>query len=107
VVVERFGRAGLPDCLERSVKASQLLEEADVGVLVRRWLDVIDELLDLSPTISDPHEVAPSNRNRPRDADLCPLEPLPQAPKSRYPTAAYPGPVHPEDNRRLSVYPHV
>jgi hypothetical protein len=36
------------------MKASELLEEADVGVLVRPWLDVIDELLKLSPTISDP-----------------------------------------------------
>src|SRR2546429_692220 len=54
VVVEGFGRAGLPDCFERSVKASELLEYADVGVLVRPWLDVIDELLNLSPTISDP-----------------------------------------------------
>ena len=26
VVVERFGRTGLPDCLERSVKTSELLE---------------------------------------------------------------------------------
>src|SRR5580698_573370 len=58
VVVEGFGRAGLPDCFERSVKASELLEYADVGVLVRPWLHVIDELLKLSPTISDPQEVA-------------------------------------------------
>src|SRR5437588_10502128 len=58
VVVEGFGRAGLPDCFERSVHASELLEEADVAVLVRTWLDVIDELLKLSPTISDPHKVA-------------------------------------------------
>jgi hypothetical protein len=36
------------------VQASELLEEADVGVLACRWLDVIDELLNLSPTISDP-----------------------------------------------------
>jgi hypothetical protein len=57
VVVEGFGRTGLPDCSQRSVKASELLEEADVGVLVRPWLDVIDELLKLSPTISDPQEV--------------------------------------------------
>ncbi len=34
---------------------------ADVGVLVRPWLDVIDELLNLSPTISDPQEVGPGN----------------------------------------------
>ena len=107
VVVEGFGRAGLPDCFERSVNASELLEEADVGVLVRPWLDVIDELLKLSPTISDPQEVAAGNRNRPSDADLRPLEPLPQAPQSRDPAAADPGPVNPEDNRRLSVYPHV
>jgi hypothetical protein len=29
------------------------------------------------------------------------------APQSRYPAAADPGPVNPEDNRRLSVYPQV
>ena len=68
---------------------------------------MIDELLNLSPTISDPQEVAAGNPNRPSDADLRPLEPLPQAPQSRYPTAADPGPMNPEDNRRLSVYPHV
>ena len=107
VVVEGFGRTGLPDFFERSVKSSELLEEADVGVLVRRWLDVIDELLNLSPTISDPQEVAAGNPNRPSDADLRPLEPLPQAPQSRYPAAADPGPVNPEDSRRLAVYPHV
>src|SRR3954463_2519779 len=107
VVVEGFGRAGLPDCFERTVNASELLEQADVGLLVRPWLDVIDELLNLSPTSSDPQEVAAGNRNRPSDADLRPLEPLPQAPQSRYPAAADPGPMNPEDNRRLSVYPHV
>jgi len=42
VVVERFGRTGLPHCFERSVKASEFLEQADVGVLVRPWPDVID-----------------------------------------------------------------
>src|SRR5215212_3453144 len=107
VVVEGSGRTGLPDGCERSVKASELLEQADGGVLVRPWLDVIDELLNLSPTISDPQEVAARNRNRPSDADLRPLEPLPQAPHSRYPAAADPGPMNPEDNRRLSVYPEV
>src|SRR5580765_7650628 len=107
VVVEGFGRTGLPAGFERSVKASELLEEADVGILVRPWLDVIYELLNLSPTISDPQEVAAGNPNRPSDADLRPLEPLPQAPQSRYPAAADPGPMNPEDNRRLSVYPHV
>src|SRR6476646_4473358 len=107
MVVEGFGRTGLPDCFERSVKASELLEEADGGVLVRPWLDVIDELLNLSPTISDPQEVAAGDPHRPSDADLRPLEPLPQAPQSRYPAAADPGPVNPEDNRRLSVYPHI
>src|SRR5687767_1727619 len=74
VVVEGFGRTGLPDCFERSVNASELLEQADVGVLVRLWLHVIDELLKLSPTTSDPQEVAAGNRNRPGDADLRPLE---------------------------------
>src|SRR3954467_11051120 len=107
VVVEGFGRAGLPDCFERSVKASELLEEADVGVLVRPWLDVIDELLHLSPTITDPHEVAAGDPNRPSDADLRPLEPLPQAPQSRHPAASDPGPMDPEDNRRRILDPHV
>src|SRR4249919_490006 len=69
VVVEGFGRARFPDCPERSVKASELFEEADGGVLVRTWLDVLDELLDLSPTISDPQDVAAGNLNRPGDAD--------------------------------------
>src|SRR4029079_15164685 len=69
VVVEGFERTGLPDGFERSVKASELLEEAAVGFLARPWLDVIDELLELSPTIGDPHEVAVGNRNRPSDAD--------------------------------------
>src|SRR5207302_922298 len=62
---------------------------------------------NLSPTISDPEEVAAGDRNRPSDPDLCPLEPLSQAPQSRYPPAADPGPMNPEDNRRLSIYPHV
>src|SRR5579863_7468153 len=107
VVVEGFGRTGLPDCFERSVNASELLEEADVGVLVRPWLDVIDELIKLSPTIGDPQEVAAGNRNRPSDADVRPLEPFPQAPQSRDPAAADPGPMNPQDNRRLSAYPQV
>src|ERR1700729_4490020 len=98
VVVEGFGRTGLPDCFERSVNASELLEQADVGVLVRPWLHVIDELLKLSPAISDPQEVIAGNRNRPSDADLRPLEPLPQPPQSRYPAAGGPGPMNPEDN---------
>src|SRR6476469_3222074 len=73
VVVEGFRRTGLPDRFERTVKASELLEEADVGVLVRPWPDVTDELLDLRPTISDPQQVAAGKRNRPSDADLRPL----------------------------------
>jgi hypothetical protein len=68
---------------------------------------VTDELLHLSPAIADPQQVAAGNPNRPGDADLGPLEPLPQAPQSRYPAAAHPGPMNPEDNRRLSVYPHA
>src|SRR5580698_1832266 len=68
---------------------------------------MIDELLKLSPAISDPQEVAAGNPNRPSDADLRPPEPLPQAPQSRYPPAANPGPMNPQDKRRLSVYPHV
>src|SRR5947209_18115079 len=58
VVVEGFGRTGLPDRFERRVKASELLEQADIGVLVRPWPDVIDKFLNLSPTISNPQEVA-------------------------------------------------
>src|SRR5206468_1748961 len=76
VVVEGFRRTGLPDRVERSVKASELLEEAEVGVLFRRRGDVLDELLELSPTISDPQDVAAGDRNRSSDADLRPLEPL-------------------------------
>src|SRR6187401_3197798 len=68
---------------------------------------MIDELLNLSPTPSDPQEVAAVDRNRLSDADLRPLEPFPQAPQSRYPVAADPGPMKPEDNRRLSIYPHI
>jgi hypothetical protein len=89
------------------VHVSELLEQADEGVLARRWLDVIDELLDFSPTISDPQEVVVANPNRPSDADLRRLEPLPQAPQSRYPAAGGPRPMNPEDNRRLGVYPQV
>src|SRR5215212_6216820 len=63
VVVEGFGRAGLPDRFERGVHASELLEQADEGVLVRPGLHVIDELLELGPTIGDPQEVAAGNRN--------------------------------------------
>jgi hypothetical protein len=74
---------------------------------VRPWLRVIDELLELSPTIIDPQKVAAGNGNRPSDADLRPLEPLPQAPQSRDPPAADPGPMNSEDNRRLSVYSQV
>src|SRR3954453_9257450 len=107
VVVEGFGRTGFPDCFERSVETSELLEQADVGVLARRWLDVIDELLNLRPTISSPQQVAAGDRNRPSDTDLRPLETLPQTPQSRDPPAADPGPMNPEDNRRLTVYPHV
>jgi hypothetical protein len=107
VIVEGFGRTGLPDGFERSVKASELLEYADVGVLTRPWVDVIDELLKLSPTTRNSQEIASANPNRPSDADLRPLQPLPQAPQSRYPAAADPGPMDPEDNRRISVYPHV
>src|SRR3954465_8027218 len=52
VVVEGFGRTRLPHCSELSVKASELLEEADVGLLVRPWLHVIDELLNLSVAVA-------------------------------------------------------
>src|SRR3954462_8468946 len=58
VVVEGLGRPGLPDCFERSVETSETLEEADVGVLARRWMDVTDDLLNLCPTISDSQQVA-------------------------------------------------
>src|SRR3954464_10585782 len=70
-------------------------------------MDVTDELLNLCPTISDSQQVAAGDRNRPSDADLRPLEPLPQTPQSRYPPAADPGPMNPQDNRRLGGYPHV
>jgi hypothetical protein len=80
VVVEGFGRARLPDSFERGVNVSELLEEADVGVLARRWLDVTDELLELSPTISDPQEVTTGDRHRLSNADWRRLEPLPEAP---------------------------
>jgi hypothetical protein len=70
-------------------------------------MHMIDELVELSPTISDPQDVAAGNRNRPSDADLRRLEPFPQAPQSRDPPAADPGPVNPKDDRRLSVYPQV
>src|SRR5690348_4445337 len=53
VVVEGFGRTGLPDCFERSVNTSKLLEQADVGVLAGRWRDVFDELLKLSQATRD------------------------------------------------------
>ena len=89
------------------MKEPEFLEEADVGVLIRPWLDVLDELLELSPTISDPQHVAAGNRNRASDADLRPLQPLPQTPQSRYPAAPDPRPMNPEDNRRLSVNPQV
>jgi hypothetical protein len=68
---------------------------------------VIDVLLKLSPTISDPQHVAAGDRNRPSDAYVRPLEPLPQAPQSRDAAAANPGPVNTEDDRRLSVYLEV
>src|SRR5687767_15965380 len=48
VVVEGFGRAGLPDRVERGVNASEFLEQADVGVLVRPLLHVIDGIFELS-----------------------------------------------------------
>src|SRR3954452_24007068 len=66
-------------------------------------MDVTDELLNLCPTISDSQQVAAGDRNRPSDADLRPLEPLPQTPQSRYPPAADPRPVNPEENRRGAV----
>jgi len=45
VVVEGFGRTGLPDFFERSVNTSELLKQADVGVLARPWLDVLSARL--------------------------------------------------------------
>src|ERR1700761_9516986 len=58
VIVEGFGRARLPDVLERSMNTSELRQQADGGVLAGRRQDVIDELLELGPAISDPDEVA-------------------------------------------------
>jgi hypothetical protein len=48
------------------VEASELLEQADMGVLVGGCLDVIDELLDLGPTTSDPQDVAAGHPTVPR-----------------------------------------
>jgi hypothetical protein len=107
VVVERCGWTGLPDRFERGVKTSELPEQPNVGLLSRRWLDVIDELLELGPTASDPQEIASGALNRERGADLRPGEPLPQAPQSGYPATTGPRPVNPEHKRRLRVYPHV
>src|SRR5438445_12154465 len=64
VVVEGFGRAGLPDCVERSVKASELLEQAAVVALDRPSLDVTDDLLDLSPTTGEPQAGPAGSPNR-------------------------------------------
>jgi hypothetical protein len=89
------------------VNASELLEYADAGVLVRPWLHVIDELLKLSPTISDPQEIAAGNSESAERRGLASARAALQAPQSRDPPAADPGPVNPEDNRRLSVYPQV
>src|SRR2546430_16278269 len=58
VVVEGFGRTRLPYCFERCGNASEFLEEADVGVLGRGWVHVIDEMLRVRPTIRNPQEVA-------------------------------------------------
>src|SRR6266568_4790478 len=71
--------------------------------------ELLPELGELAGQLAHPtHDrVAAGNRNRPSDADLRPLEPFPQAPQSRDPAAADPGPVNPEDNRRISVYPQV
>src|SRR5581483_5403298 len=107
VVVEGFGRTGLPDCFERSVNTSKFLEEADVGVLVRRWLDVIDVLLKLSPTTRDPHDVAAHRWHWPSDANSCALESLAQPSQPEHPAASWPRPVYPEDNRPRSLYSHV
>jgi hypothetical protein len=105
VVVEGFGRTRLPYCFEGTVKATELLEQADVRVFSRRWLDVIDELLELSPAISDPQDVVAADRNRPSDADGCPLKTIAQAPQSGDAAAPDPWPMNPEDDRRLGVYP--
>jgi hypothetical protein len=59
------------------VNASELLEEPDVGVVVRRWLDVIYEFLEFSPTVSAPQQVAAGDRARASDADVRRLKPFP------------------------------
>jgi hypothetical protein len=107
VVVERFRRARLPDRFERTVKASELLEEADAGALVRGRLDVLDELLELCPTAGNPHGVAAGDRNWPSDAHVRLLEPLPQPPQSHDALSSNPGPVNPEDDGRIGVDPDV
>src|SRR5579875_1011949 len=80
VIVEGFGGTRLPDCLERCVNVSELLEEAEGRVLASWWLDMIDELLELSPTAGDSQDIVSSNPDRPSDTDRRGLEPLPQAP---------------------------
>jgi hypothetical protein len=95
VVVEGFGRTGLPDCFERSVNTSELLQQADGGVLTRRRLDVTDELLKLGPAITGPQEVAAGNPNRPRDADLRPPRAAPAGAAVPLPARGGPGACEP------------
>src|SRR5258708_30958106 len=54
VVLEGVRGTGLPDCFERSVNTSELLEHAEGGVLARPGLAVIHEALKPSPTLPHP-----------------------------------------------------
>lgn len=107
MVIKGLGRARLPGCTERAVDAAELLEQADGRVLSRQQLNVTDELLGLGPATGDPKKIPAGNAYWLRDTDLRAPETLPQALKSLYPSAADPGAVNAQDERRLSVYPHV
>jgi hypothetical protein len=107
VVVEWLGRTRFPDCVERFVEAAKLFKEADIGVLAVLRADVVDELFEFSPTVTDPHDVAAHRWNWPSDANSFVLEPLAESSQTKNSAASRPGPVNPEDDWRLSVNPHV
>ena len=101
VVVEGFGRTGLPNCFERSVKAS---ESSKYGRMSPRppWLDDDDSSISPKTALRRSRAGNPNRRATriaPRAAPAGAAVPLPGA--------ADPGPMNPEDNRRLSVYPQV
>src|SRR5262249_517072 len=86
VVVEGFGRTWVPDCFERSVNASELLEEADVGVLARPWPDVIAEPRPAQPSARRP---SGGRSGKPEPVGRRPLAPAGGVPAS----AAVPRPA--------------